>query len=278
MRLSLVLFALLFAAAPRVAVAQGPNVVPGYAGGGVADGASTASRKVSPEAARVRRIPIRAPFMLPNAGFPLFGLSESRSSFVTSREADSDASVAAAIPAPEPKAETVEPMAGRVRTRTETEYYAIEGDSFADLSASLRKRGPNVRGHRFFGMTEWEVSAGYRPVEEADACRIDGLTVDVAITTHLPRWSRSATVPEALREAWGRFLQALDQHEHGHRALAAEAGEAIRHRLLATSAPACDRLDAVAQRAMAAVMQEYEARNVAYDARTEHGRTQGAVW
>lgn len=270
MRLSLALIALLLAAVPRVAQAQGPHVAPGSAGGGIATAA--------PEVERVRRIPIRAPFLLPNDGFPLFGLSETRAASVPSGEVEHGVSATAAAPAVEPKAEVAAPMAGRVRTRAETVYYAIEGTSRADLSAALRTRGPNLRGRRFFGMTEWEVSAGYRPVEEGGACRIDGLTVEVAITTHLPRWNRSVAVPASLRASWERFLHALDQHEHGHRVLAEEAGEAIRHRLLATTAPACDGLDLAAQRAMAAVMQEYEARNHAYDAKTGHGRTQGAIW
>lgn len=267
MRLSLALLALLFVAAPRVAQAQGPHVAPGHAGGGIA-GAAPATY---PEAERVRRIPIRAPLTLPNEGFPLFGLSYPPSASAPSREAN-DASVAKAA------APSVEPKAGTVRTRTETVYYEVEGASRADLAAALQEHGPNLQGRRFFGMTEWEVSAGYRPIEGASGCAMDAITVEVAITTHLPRWDRSAPVPASLRGAWDRFLHALDRHEHGHRALAEDAAEAIRGRLLATTASTCDRLDLAAQRTMAAVMREYEARNLAYDAETGHGRTQGAVW
>jgi predicted secreted Zn-dependent protease len=127
-------------------------------------------------------------------------------------------------------------------------------------------------------MTEWEVSAGYRPVAGANTCGLTGLTVEVVITTHLPRWDRSTAAPESLSNAWDRFLHALTEHEDGHRALAKEAADVIRQRLLAATAPACERLDLVAQREMAAVMQEYEVRNHAYDAATGHGRTQGAIW
>ena len=122
------------------------------------------------------------------------------------------------------------------------------------------------------------MSAGYRPIEDGGGCAIDDLTIEVSVTTHLPRWSRAAAAPSSLRGAWDRFVTALDQHERGHRVLAERAAETVRHRLLTISAPTCDRLDVEARQEMSVVMQEYERRQLAYDAETGHGRTQGAVW
>jgi predicted secreted Zn-dependent protease len=221
----------------------------------------------------VRRIPARAPLALPNAGFPLFapGHADAESPRAGNTSAET-AATAEAVATAEGRA------AGSVRARAETVYYEVSGTSEADLAAALRTRGPKVRGRQFFGMTEWEVSAGYRPVTGAGACSIDALTVEVAVTTHLPRWARTPSAPRSLSRAWERFLRALTEHEHGHRALAEEAADAIRHRLATVTASTCERIDGEAQREMAAVMREYEARNRAYDAETGHGRTQGAVW
>ncbi len=165
-----------------------------------------------------------------------------------------------------------------VSARAETVYYEIEGLSRAEISAALRAHGPDVRGQQFFGLTEWEMGVEYRAVEVESGCAIDGLKVRVSTETHLPRWPGDAVASSALSGAWDRFITALDHHEDGHRVLAEEAAETVRRRLLAVSAPTCGRLDGVAQREMAAVMQEYEARQLAYDAETDHGRTQGAVW
>ena len=261
------------AAAPAVPV-RGQSAA--RAGGG-AVGEAFWSREV---AERVTRIPVRAPLALPSAGFPLF-LPEALAS-ASSRRHDTEAASAltaeAATPAVEAFAPAAAPRSGVVRKRTESVYYEVDGVSRAALAAALRERGPELFGQQFFGMTEWEVSAGYRPVEGAAGCAIDDLTVQVEITTHLPQWRRAAAAPQELKGAWDQFLSALDRHEHGHRALAEEAAEAIRHRLLSVSTPACDRLDPMAQREMSAVMREYEARNLAYDSETGHGRTQGAVW
>jgi predicted secreted Zn-dependent protease len=165
-----------------------------------------------------------------------------------------------------------------VAAHAEKVYYEIEGLSRAEISAALRAHGPDVRGQQFFGLTEWEMGVEYRAVEVESGCAIDGLKVRVSTETHLPRWPGDAVASSALSGAWDRFITALDHHEDGHRVLAEEAAETVRRRLLAVSAPTCGRLDGVAQREMAAVMQEYEARQLAYDAETDHGRTQGAVW
>lgn len=239
------------------------------AGGGISDEASTPRFA----AESMRPIPVRAPLAVPNTGFPLFALDE--------RHPEPErAETAAPLPEATPPADASAPPArtGVVQRRTETVYYDIAGLSRTDLAAALREHGPRVRGRQFFGLTEWEMSAGYRPFEDGSGCAIDDLTIEVSVTTHLPRWSRAATAPSSLRRAWNRFVTALDQHEQGHRVLAEHAAETVRHRLLTLSAPTCDRLDVEARQEMSVVMQEYERRQLAYDAETGHGRTQGAVW
>jgi len=233
------------------------------------------------DAERVHRIPVREPAALPN-DTPAPLAAETRRP-VPLPVSEPTADVASAEPLPEAAAPPVTASAvptrtGTVATRAETVYYEIEGLSRGEITAALRAHGPNVRGQQFFGLTEWEMSAGYLPAEVEDGCAIDDLTVQVAIKTHLPRWPSDAVASEALSGAWKRFITALDEHEQGHRVLAEEAAETVRHRLLAISAPTCDRLDGVARREMAVVMQEYERRQLAYDAETGHGRTQGAVW
>ena len=167
---------------------------------------------------------------------------------------------------------------GVIRSQTEKVYYDVEGDTPHAIAVQLGQRGPRARGQRFFGMTEWEVNAEYRWRERPTGCSIDDLTIRVAVQTHLPRWRRPAHAAPSLQGAWGRFLAALDQHEHGHRALAEDAAEAIRQRLASLRTATCARIEARAHREMEALLDEYERRNLAYDATTGHGRTQGAVW
>lgn len=240
------------------------------AGGGVP------TRRVA-EADLAWKAPARAPIALPTPEFALF-------------DAESLRPTAAMLPAAEPALIPVamEPVAASaagaamsasvVRARSETTYYDVHGMSREDLAAALRRHGPRIQGSRFFGLTEWEVSAEYRPNQAGAGCAISDLTVHITVETHLPRWTPSANASADLHGAWDRFVTALDEHEYGHRALAEEAAEIIRRRLASVRVSACDQLDPVAQRTMREVMNTYESHNLAYDAETGHGRTQGAVW
>ena len=233
------------------------------AGGGV-----SAERAVAVDAAW--RMPSRAPFALPTPAHTLFVPDYL---MVPAPVADP-----APIPVPAVASASSSAVAGTVRSRSATTYYEVGGRSQADLTAALRKHGPRIRGSRFFGLTEWQVSVEYRPVSGAERCGIRDLTVHVDVETRLPRWTPSARASADLHRAWEGFIAALDEHEHGHRALAAEAAEALRRRLASVRVATCDQLDPVAQQTMAAVMKTYESHNLAYDAETGHGRTQGAVW
>lgn len=246
-----------------------PSIVglfaPYRAGGGIAEAPAIPDRAGE----SVHPIPIRTAFAIPNAGFPLFTFDERY--YEDPVEDPAESLLEEPVPPAPARAETVQ-------RRAETVYYDIEGRSWSDLAAALRARGPRAHGRQFFGLTEWEMSVEYRPTEGGAGCAIDDLTIEVSVTTHLPRWSRAVAAPTSLRRAWNRFVAALGQHEQGHRALAERAAETVSRRLLAASASTCDRLDAEARREVATVMEEYEARQLAYDADTEHGRTQGAVW
>jgi len=250
------------------ALASLPIIEPGTAhraGGGIVDAPAAPHLAVE----SVRPIPVRDAFAVPNVGFPLFALDERHPARPTNEPVEPRL-VETALPDPA-GSETVQ-------RRAETVYYDIEGRSWSDLAAALRERGPRAHGRQFFGLTEWEMSVEYRPIAGGAGCAVDDLNIEVSVTTHLPRWSRAAAAPTTLRRAWGRFVAALGQHEQGHRVLAERAAETASRRLRAASAPTCDRLDAEARSEVATVMGEYERRQLAYDAETGHGRTQGAVW
>lgn len=171
-----------------------------------------------------------------------------------------------------------DPEVGRIETDVEIVYYDLVGTTLQDLTASLDARGPRQGGQRYFGLTEWEVNAEYRWSEYETGCAMDDITVRVAIRTRLPRWRPRGPVHERTRHAWDRFVHRLDAHEDGHRTLAAEAGDAIRWNLVSLHEPTCHTMKRAAERTVAEMLNEYEARNRAYDHHTGHGRTQGAVW
>ncbi|MEM1043971.1 MAG: DUF922 domain-containing protein [Bacteroidota bacterium] len=171
-----------------------------------------------------------------------------------------------------------DPETGTVEVHRETVYYEVEGATPRSLLKNLALRGPSIEGERFFGLTEWEVNAEYRWRERATRCSMEDIVVRVVIKTHLPQWVPPAGTPAEVRTAWNRFVTALDAHEDGHRRFAEEAGEAIRWHLVSLHTPSCSQIKGEAQRAVVAILDEYDALNRAYDRETGHGRTQNAVW
>ncbi len=171
-----------------------------------------------------------------------------------------------------------DPEIGRVETAVDVVHYDLVGTTLQELAAALDARGPRQDGRRFFGLTEWEVNAEYRWTSRDTGCTMDDVVVRVAVRTTMPRWRPNGPVHPQTRHAWERFVHALDAHERVHQDLATEAGDALRWRLVALREPTCHTMKRAAERTVADVLTEYEARNRAYDHRTGHGRTQGAVW
>ena len=170
------------------------------------------------------------------------------------------------------------PEVGAVAFATEMVYYEVTGATVAELEASLRARSPSTGGERFYGVTEWEVNAEYRWTERATGCSVEDIEVRLIVQTHLPRWSPRVRVDPDLRRSWSAFMRHLEAHEAQHRALITATGEALRWQLVSLRTPTCETMETEANRAVAAVIREGQARNEAYDRATRHGVTEGAVW
>jgi predicted secreted Zn-dependent protease len=168
--------------------------------------------------------------------------------------------------------------AGVARPTVQYLYYSVEGLSEADLLQAMLRDGPEWEGQRFFGLTTSEVRYGYWKTLTATGCDLADVVVTSAITVTLPRWRPQPGTPYALEQAWRQFERALRHHEDGHRRMLEEEAEQIRLALVGLRTPACDTIDAVARERVERVRQGYAALHRSYDARTEHGRTQGAQW
>lgn len=167
---------------------------------------------------------------------------------------------------------------GGVRTDVRHRYYAVQGRSEADLLEAMRRSGPEWEGRRFFGLTASEVRYAYGRAARATGCALADLVVTMTITVTLPQRQPEQGVPPELERDWHLFEHALRLHENGHRRLLEEEAEQIRLALAGTRAPSCDAIDAEARQAVEQVRRSYATRHTDYDARTEHGGTQGARW
>ena len=166
---------------------------------------------------------------------------------------------------------------GSVERKLERRTYTVTGETSAEIHRSLEENGPRQGERTFYGLTEFSMAYRYATQPVGDECRAADVQVQIGITVTLPDWEKPRTADPDLTREWRRFLRALENHEDGHVRLADEAAERLRLSLLRLRGP-CDTLGDRAQEMAAELSAVSADHNMDYDARTEHGVRDGAVW
>ena len=177
-------------------------------------------------------------------------------------------------PAP-PPAPTGRPA---VRTRVTTETYAVDGQTRDEVLASMLAAGPRADGDVFFGLTVAEIGLRYEATADAAGCALTDVEVDLALTITLPDWAPRAPADPPLARDWGRFRRALAAHEDRHREIAETGAASIAQALGGLRRASCPATEAEARRRLTRLEGAVAAAQHRYDAETDHGRTEGAVW
>ncbi len=175
-----------------------------------------------------------------------------------------------------PRAET--PRLRDVPANTEVKAYEIHGDDADALRAQMNALGPvDQAGARSDAYTRWFVTWRYPLVETNGTCATGPVTVTLTVSMDLPAWVEAEQGADALKRRWQEYLDALVVHETGHHANAVRAAQEIEQALPAIpAAPSCDEIQRVANAKGHALLEQYRQADVAYDAKTDHGATQGA--
>jgi predicted secreted Zn-dependent protease len=125
----------------------------------------------------------------------------------------------------------------------------------------------------------WNVKWRYRYRVTDHECSIRSVATTLNVEFRLPRWIDRADGPLALKKKWDDYMQALRHHEDGHKNIGVEAAADI-ERSIADLNPAetCDGLAETANQLGRRIISEYAAKEREYDARTNFGEAQGAVF
>ena len=162
-----------------------------------------------------------------------------------------------------------------VRTQEVVKYYDVSGGTAAELRAQMSAKGPD----HYDAYTRWYVRWRYKYRQQGGLCALSEISVDLEITTTLPRWRNQRAASPALREQWQRYLTALTTHELGHARNGADAAQAVDAALTRLPpAASCERLAAGANATGQGVLLQHNRFDADYDQTTKHGRTQGAVF
>jgi predicted secreted Zn-dependent protease len=158
--------------------------------------------------------------------------------------------------------------------------YTIQGSTAAELRQQMNKLGhvEKSTGKHFDGYTHWYVSTNYRYQPVGNQCKIYTATVKIDVTFTMPQWNASAKSSSDLKKRWHRYINSLQTHENGHKNHGISAGNDVLRSLNSIIAPSCDQINAIAKEKTQAILNQYNQKDIEYDLRTQHGRTQGAVF
>ncbi len=157
-------------------------------------------------------------------------------------------------------------------------YYTASPQGDEALWQALDRASPiRHQGKVFRGDTRWQVVWDLRWAKSSSGrCALTRVQTKLSATITLPQisggWDAGA------RARFVRYVSALRQHELGHVDFAREAAHAIDRRLSAFPAmPSCQALEQAANAAGFALLQEARQRDLAYDLKIGHGRSEGVV-
>jgi predicted secreted Zn-dependent protease len=157
-------------------------------------------------------------------------------------------------------------------------YYPVVGDDVYTLRRSIDSyRLVDAFGKRHDADTRSSIHWTYTTSSDASSCSLVSFhtTLDVQIT--LPQWQVSNEASGEMKQRWADYIRALRLHEDGHVQNGRMEATAISQLLQAVGPHAdCGLLDRDVKEQTDRIHRYYEASDIDYDRRTDHGRTQGA--
>ena len=159
-------------------------------------------------------------------------------------------------------------------------YYEIRGTTAEKLRQEMNLSGPLDKDEkRYDAETKWHVSWKYWFGKSRYECWINRVTTEVEVTFTMPRWKRSKKMSKELEQQWRSYMEVLQEHENGHKNFGINAAREIERRLTSLgSMRSCNALENTANSIANQIIDKYIKIEIEYDRRTDHGRTQGAVF
>lgn len=159
--------------------------------------------------------------------------------------------------------------------------YTVTGKTVNEIGKSLEANAmpdPAEPGSRYYALTRWQLASDWAMRPSLRGCEVVDGKVTVAITITLPALV-TPNVPADVRQRFDTFMEKTVLHESDHVEItlrgAREYQRALSHHPPASN---CDilksQLDALFRQNFDAIQRA----NREYDAKTQHGRTQGAVF
>lgn len=165
---------------------------------------------------------------------------------------------------------------GLTIVRSAPQYYQVYGDDWATLRAQIAACGPQ---HEYAADASYSLNWSYAfRADETGQCRVVAAQVGVRSAMLLPFREVTGDETTGLLTNWQSFSSALRNHENGHAALTEQYASRLLTQLQSYPPDDCytmsSRVEAIAE----SVAAQLSSAQRQYDASTNHGATQGAIF
>lgn len=169
----------------------------------------------------------------------------------------------------------------RVVENIQSEQYVVAGDTAAAVRSNLNRLGPYslVDDRNFDAITRWGMRWSFRYHDAPGACGLQSATIEMVTVTTLPRLSAASRLDPVSLAKWQAYIEALDAHEGRHLSNLRRGVRALQAAIDDSPLmPTCAELGLYLNALGNAYEQAIREADIAYDAETEHGKTEGAVF
>lgn len=158
-------------------------------------------------------------------------------------------------------------------------YYQISGDNESQLRGEIDSKRPVGDDGAYDARTKWYIKWSYPFAKEENSCRTGPLLITTEIEFIYPQWTNQDNASTELKDKWNKYMENLKVHESKHKEFAINGGRQILQALSALSSyPTCEKLDEIANQKGQEILESIRKNDKEYDAATDHGRSQGAVF
>ena len=130
---------------------------------------------------------------------------------------------------------------------TQYKYYAISGNSPAEIYAAMIKRGPDVNGVNAYASTLATSSQTGRLIA-GKRCQVQDYSYRINFVINLPKLKNEAALFGQTKAKWGQFKSFLKSHEETHRSIWMGCAQALESKVRALRTKDCKSLDSEAAR------------------------------
>lgn len=169
------------------------------------------------------------------------------------------------------------PASAAPKVSESVSYYNVSGKTPQEVRTSLNQNGPTDKsGKRFDAVTNWYVNWNYNFNKTAKNCAIATASLNVKVEIKMPRLT---TDNATLRQSFDTYTAKLMVHEKGHGKIGVDIASRIETEMAKLPAEAtCDAMAKAGNKLGQDLVKVANQQDIAYDASTKHGATQGAVF